>query len=1078
MAYYIAPHTPNHLVNHNVALQARLDGSPVFPSIYVIQWRQDGVPVKQGPSGNVFFQNLNVPGESAIVSPTPLQSGINFSANDAGTFIDFLILDPITLLPLLDAFLMPIGSQGIQISNGLPVISGAGVVTDAYSRTPVRPTLVWTYTDPEGDPQFQYRVRFGSTVGGAEFFDTGTQMTNAATTFSVTVPNSSPALPHGATFFWTLDVSDGQRVDPLNPFSARLLVTASGVAKVNSLPVISNVTVDGTMGGAKINDAVPTFAWTYFDVDSQPQQSFRIVVARDSMLTSVLWDSGVVVGSDSSSVYNFNLTGLPIEQHKLLYVGVYGYDTFEPSLPGMQTFSVSQVPMITTLTVDSKVNPLSVRGTAPTFNWKYIPANDPLVAYEIRVADNNGLLGTDSFTGNIWQPGVVFTPEAYSTVFNFDGSAFGACANFQTLVHGVRYYFQVQIMDGFEKSDWATGFFQLNTPPTAANVQVVPAAPFNSDDLFASYLFVDDVGDVESNMTQIRWFQKPVGGVFAEVPLLRNSKTVQNGLTIPGDEWKFTVRPHDGFEYSLVAYESAAVTILDRPPTATALAIMPSQPRTSDNLKAVFSLSDPDEDPVSAKISWFRNGIEQVAFRNAVTIPASATSIGEQWQFTVLPNDGYVNGPLATSTTVTILNTPPVITSMSVEGQVLPIAVASQNPTISWTYQDDDLQPQQKFEVLIGTRPARTTQFFSPGTRGIDPGSAALGVSLPCDGGDGIVSKALNGVEVVAGDEIFDSGIVSTGQMSYQYITADFVNTVTMPASKFQNLTGYFLEPDLQTLSLQPGVINGQAVGSFSGLPGFYDVALTFIKESTKRSTYRLIVDGVPAGQFTSPLGAGSDTHTFNSIKLNSGSTVGIAGTATDAGASAQFRQFQFNAVSRLDLNAGDFSTLSGYLLDGTGGVKLAGLAGTATTAFPFPSGTYDIEFVYQTETNGSPAVTLSVDSSVVLNFAYETGAKIRSRFLTGVQIDMGDIIKISGTRNAGAAARVKKIVFRPTQTAQVGAKLKEGLTYFASIRAFDGQDWSNWYTTKFTMAGSAWAANVSNAIGWTIEARLSVLPQ
>ena len=88
---------------------------------------------------------------------------------------------------------------------------------------------------------------------------------------------------------------------------------------------------------------------------------------------------------------------------------------------------------------------------------------------------------------------------------------------------------------------------------------------------------------------------------------------------------------------------------MNRAPQASALAILPSDPNTSDNLEAIFALSDPDEDSVQATIRWYKNGIEQIDLKNTVTIPASVTSIDEEWYFTVLPNDGYSNGQLAIS---------------------------------------------------------------------------------------------------------------------------------------------------------------------------------------------------------------------------------------------------------------------------------------------------------------------------------------------------------------------------------------------------------------------------------------------
>jgi len=506
MAYYIFPNTSSN-VSHTTPLTAKNSVSGTLPPGHTIQWRQNGVSIKTGSTSDPFYSTIN--------TGDPLD--VNFSAVDDGTYIDFLI-DPVPGPP--DA------SQTLLIENQSPVISGAGVLTDSYSRTTGRPTLVWTYSDPDNDPQFQYRVKFGSTIGGNNFYDSGIITLNAATTFYLTIPTMTTAIPDGTLYYWTLEVSDGEKINPFDPSpsAARVLTTANGTGVVNTAPVISNVKADGVSGGGTVTSVTPTITWTYSDIDSQPQSSYRIIISRNIGLTSVLWDSGVVTGSSTSSLYNFNLTGIQIESHITLYVGVKANDGLVDSAYTIESFVVSGKPVITTVTVDSKVNPLNIRTQTPFFNWLYTDIdNDPLTAFEIRVSEVNVDWGTDSFVGNIWSSGVVITPESYGVRFNFDGNAFSGCTFPQQFQPGVIYYFQVQVKDGYETSEWAIGYFKLNAPPTAANLQILPVAPFTSDSLLARYDFIDDIGDVESPNTQIRWFRKSsTDADFVEIPSLRN----------------------------------------------------------------------------------------------------------------------------------------------------------------------------------------------------------------------------------------------------------------------------------------------------------------------------------------------------------------------------------------------------------------------------------------------------------------------------------------------------------------------------------------------------------------------------
>jgi hypothetical protein len=1033
-----------------------------MPTNLYIQWRIGGAPIMSGSTGD--SSNLSISG---------------FTAEQCGLVlgVDFLVYttDPTGPTPTL-----PIdNSQTVVLSNNLPTIS-ASVNEDSYGRTPIRPTFTWAYSDVDNDTQFQYQVKIGTSAGASDLHDSGVVYSTAS---SYTVPDLSAAIPAATLFYWTVEVSDGQKINPALPApTPRIVVAATGTAVANTKPVISNVLLDGAPGGT-VGSLTPLISWTYSDVDGQPQSSFRAVVARDAGLTDILWDSGTILGTATTVRYNFqHAAANNMEHHKALYAAVLASDGIENSTTTFVPFIVAGSPQITTLAVDGRVNPLNVAEQQPVFNWKYTDLDeDPLVSYEIRVGTSDVDLGTDSFIGDVWAPGIITSPNAYSTQLDFDGTAFGgemSCVFPHSLQPNTRYYFQVMIFDQFGGvSTWSTGYFQLNAPPRAVNLYIVPPQPWNSDSLDCVYTFVDDIGDRESNFTQIHWFQQLAGGTYAEVVSLINQRSVPSDLTVPGDLWKFTVRPHDGYEYSTVAYESAPVLIRNRPPVATALAITPGSPKTNDNLTAIFAVSDPDGDPVVVTINWYRNGEEQPDLKNATVIPASVTSLDDVWYFTILPTDGYDNGPLAISSPVTIANTAPQITSMMIDGQTFPQAVNDPNPTISWTYDDPDMQPQAKYQFILGTKPAKTKKILTDIARAMRaPSDSLAGAAISCGGQNGVISVAKGNGELVAGNDIFDSGIVDSPDNSFQYLTEDSNKDVVLPAVNFQNLTDYMLMPDLQTLSLQLLKASGVAAATFTGTTSLYDVELAYVKETGMSSTYKLTVDGIDIDQFSSSPGTGLDIRTFNSVKLDHNSVISIKGASVTAGAKAGFHQVKCVAKSQVEVNAADFAALSGYLKDGTGGIKLAGLAGTATTPFTLPSGTYDVELVYVTESAGAPIVTVNVNNTPIISLSYQVGPQTRSVFQKGVTISKGDTIKIMGTRSGSALARVKRIIYRPVETTKVGAKLKNGLVYYGSVRVYDGRDWSDWYTTVWRMSGAAWAA-VSNRTGWTIETTMTILP-
>ena len=80
-------------------------------------------------------------------------------------------------------------------------------------------------------------------------------------------------------------------------------------------------------------------------------------------------------------------------------------------------------------------------------------------------------------------------------------------------------------------------------------------------------------------------------------------------------------------------------------PEAIGLAIEPISPSDSSNLSATYTFSDADgHGEASSKIKWFKNGELQIIYSDQKAIPSSATSVGDEWSFTVTPHDGLAYG--------------------------------------------------------------------------------------------------------------------------------------------------------------------------------------------------------------------------------------------------------------------------------------------------------------------------------------------------------------------------------------------------------------------------------------------------
>jgi len=1100
MAYYIVPTgTPNH----KLVLEARstdVPTPPYMPSGKTINWRKNGIVIKSGSTDDASMLKVN----------TSDTADAHFTAADSNGQVDFEI----------DG----VFSNPVSLSNNLPTIESARVVSDAYGLCYESPLVAWKFVDADEDEPWKYRVKLGTAAGLGDLFDSeyvflpqGLDLDGdgVVTSDDVSIITSLPGYPgiittdpsfdeaydlnkdgvidaadvavlnanmdgsppvgpvdfsyripvtlaEGTTFHWTIEVTDGQKVDPFAidypPEPARTMVTASGSATVNTSPTCTNVLVNGQAPGSVVPVATPAISWTYADVDGQPQEIFHVRVAADPSFSDVLWDSGEVHSSATSIVYNYDGTGRALTPHVMLYVHVRVYDTFhneEMSGIGTSWFFFSGIPVLSNVLVDSRRNPLDLNDPLPTLTWQHSDVDgDQLAGYEVRIADHSTDLGTDSFIGNVDATGTRITPEAHQYTYREEACVYGP------LQDGVKYYFQVRGYDVYgSASEWNTGYFRLNSPPTATNVRVLPTEPYTSDDLTADYTFVDEEG-TESDKTEVRWYRNGV-----EQSGLRNQRTISSAYTVPNDSWYFTVRPHDGVEYGST-YPSSSVTIYNRVPTATIIGLLPENPRKDDDLRAIFLLDDPDGDPVTAILKWYKSGVEQPALRNSALVPSSYLAKGDVWHFTVQPYDDYSVGEIETSSSVTVLNTPPSIDLMLVEGSVSPKDVSNPNPLIKWRYVDEDEDDQSRYHLAIGTEPLRT----SGAQNALLPSSQFLV--------NGIVSTASGAGTVLAGNDVFDSGSVASSASSYKYLTEDDKPMMNLLPSDVSSSTGYVLSTDGSEMTLVSGSNRGEINFSYSGESGTFSFELSYNMDK-KACRYAMFVDGIKIDEFQSPRASGAATQLLKSARLDSGSTISLTATPVDEKASGSFVKLSLAPKTRFEVRCSEFDELSGYVSQADGSIVLSGLAGTASYAFQFPSSSsYDVELHYVTEMTGSPSLVLYADDAAIMNFTYEKGAASRIRIARSVQINRGDVVRISGTSQGGALARVSKLVFIPKETLSYGARLEEGRTYYASVKVNDGAAWSDWYTTRFTMDGSAWASKVSNANGWTIETTFQLVKE
>jgi hypothetical protein len=233
-----------------------------------------------------------------------------------------------------------------------------------------------------------------------------------------------------------------------------------------------------------------------------------------------------------------------------------------------------------------------------------------------------------------------------------------------------------------------------NAPPEAPVVVINPSAPTTVDNLVVELSVPSTDPNAKDTVSYTyTWYQDGIQRVDI------SGYEVDADLTTKGESWMVEVTPSDGeLEGEL---GSAAVVVSNSAPVAT-VEISPALPLATEDLTATPSGSDADGDTVTFGYTWTVDGVES-AFAGD-TVPASATSKGEVWEVTVVPNDGSDLGE-PVSASVTIDNTPPRITSVSIgpdpayEASTIEVLYEAEDDngdavTAKVTFYVDDLQVQ------------------------------------------------------------------------------------------------------------------------------------------------------------------------------------------------------------------------------------------------------------------------------------------------------------------------------------------------------------------------------------------------
>jgi VCBS repeat-containing protein len=140
---------------------------------------------------------------------------------------------------------------------------------------------------------------------------------------------------------------------------------------------------------------------------------------------------------------------------------------------------------------------------------------------------------------------------------------------------------------------------------------------------------------------------------------------------------------------------------VNRAPVLSGAEIRPSSPRGDDDLRVVYVLSDPDNNPSPSQtlgsIRWYRNGEAVSELDGRDTVPSELTRSGEEWAVEVTPVDDLNMAGDTVEVRVRILNTPP-----SLRMSVTPISGSTRETfNFEGVYEDPDGDAASVVELII-----------------------------------------------------------------------------------------------------------------------------------------------------------------------------------------------------------------------------------------------------------------------------------------------------------------------------------------------------------------------------------------
>ncbi|MHA2334453.1 MAG: DUF2341 domain-containing protein, partial [Candidatus Hodarchaeales archaeon] len=619
-----------------------------------------------------------------------------------------------------DDYSIVYNSTSVTILNSLPTASGLTITSDPYNTTNL--VASWTFADNDtGDSQVDFIIYWYRDGAPQSHLDNKTTVEAGNTTKS-------------ETWHYTLLIHDGQ--------SWSVAYNSTSVTILNSIPTITGLNIENS-GNLRTTDNLVA-NWTFSDDDVDLQVQFYIWWYKNGIIQPSLNNSKIVNAGNTTKdqAWKFELAVYDGEDNSSL-VQLTSPVTILNTLPGASGLTITSTPYTTDdleadwlfndddsedtqvsylvrwykdAILQSSLNDfmtVSASLTSKGETWNYtlqvsdgddysIVYNSTIVTILNSLPTVSGLtITTDPHNTTNLVTGWTFTDSDtgdsqvdFIIYWNRDGAPQSQLDNKTTVEAGNTTKGEVwnYTLLVFDDESWSVAYNSnsttiLNSIPTTTDLSIENSVNLRTtDDLVANWTFRDDDGDSQVQF-YIWWYKN---GILQ--PSLNNSKIVNADNTTKDQTWKFALVVYDGEDNSSLVHLTSPVTILNTLPGASGLTIT-TTPYTTDDLVADWLFNDVDsgDTQVSYLVRWYKDGIPQPSLNDSTIVSTSLTSKGEIWNYTVQVSDGSDYSIVYNSTSVTILNSLPTASGLTITTDLYNIT----NLVASWTFADNDTGDSQ-----------------------------------------------------------------------------------------------------------------------------------------------------------------------------------------------------------------------------------------------------------------------------------------------------------------------------------------------------------------------------------------------